>query len=448
MNERIPEEQILQLIQDRKLLQVRELLADLNEVDIAELLEEIDDSTTVLLFRLLNKDLAAEVFAYFSIEKQVALIESFTDVELKHIWKELYFDDIVDIIDEVPANVAKKMLGHSNKEERAMINEFLQYPEHSAGSIMTIEYVALRPDWTVKDAIDHLRAEGIDKETIYTCYVTLGRLLKGIVSLRKLVTSPRDVLVRDLMTTDVISVNTHDDQEEVAALFTRYGFIAIPAVDSERRLVGIITVDDIMDVMEDEVTEDFQKMAAISPSEEPYLETGVIAHSRNRIVWLLVLMISATFTGSIIDGYNDMLAQVLVLSAFIPMIMGTGGNAGAQSSTLVIRGISLGEIEFKDLGKVALKEFQVSALVGVALAFANFLRLYYISKVGMGVSLAVSLTLILTVVLAKIIGGALPLLAQKIKIDPAVMASSVITTIVDAASLIIYFNIAKAILKF
>lgn len=439
------EERILLLLEEKRLLQAREELMSLNEVDIAEIIEDVDPMTTALLFRMLPKDLAAEIFAYLPVESQVALINTITDRELKSIVDELYFDDMVDMVEEVPANVAKKILAQSSAEERRLVNQFLQYPEDSAGSIMTIEYANLHPQWTVQRAMEYLKRTGLDRETIYTTYVTDNRKLVGILSLRKLVTADPEEIVGSLMGTEVIAVKTHDDQEEVAKVFSRYGFIAVPVVDSEFRLIGIVTVDDIMDVMEDEITEDMQIMAGTSPNEVPYMETSVWRHSYHRIVWLLVLMISASISGSIISSYETLLQEVLVLSAYIPMLMGTGGNAGSQTTAMVIRGIALGEIEFRDIGQVVWKEFRVGILVSLMLAAANFLRLYFMVKLSLGVSLVVSLTLVLVVISANVIGGALPLLAQKVKIDPAVMAGAVITTIVDALSLVAYFNIAKLI---
>ncbi len=354
---------------------------------------------------------------------------------------------MIDIIEEMPANVVKKILKNTKEEERLLINQFLNYPENSAGSLMTIEYVDLKKEMTVKEAIDHIKETGVDKETIYTCYVTdKNRKLEGLVSLRKLVISDDDKTVDEIMERDIIYVNTHDDQEEIAYLFKKYDLMAIPVVDKEGRLTGIITIDDIVDVIEQENTEDFQKMAAMSPSEQEYLETSTLSLAKHRITWLLILMISATFTGSIIRKFEEVLQSVVILAAYIPMLMDTGGNAGAQASTLIIRGMALGEIEIKDILKVIWKELRVSTIVGVILSLVNFMRIYFIDKVSLKVAITVCSTLFFTVVLAKIVGAILPIGARKLKLDPAIMASPLITTIVDAVALILYFSMASWIL--
>ncbi len=396
---------------------------------------------------MLSKDLAVDVFANFSYEKQRDIIGLITDRELKEIINELYFDDMIDMIEEMPANVVKKILSHAKEEERSLINQFLKYPPDSAGSIMTIEYVELKKEMTVKDALRHIKETGLDKETVYTCYVTdKNRKLEGIVSLRKLVISDEDDTIKDIMNTDVIYVHTHDHQESVANVFIKYGFLALPVVDKENRLTGIITVDDIMDIMEQEATEDFQKMAALAPSEEAYLDTGVFTLARHRLPWLLVLMISATFTGRIMLKFESLLSSVVILSAFIPMLMDTGGNSGNQSSTLIIRGLATGEISISDWYKVLWKEFRISIIVGVILSLINLLRLIVIEKVAFTIAVIISLTTIVTVVSAKLVGGSLPIIAKKIGLDPAIMAGPLITTIVDALSLIVYFAIASALL--
>ena len=419
----------------------------MNEADVAELLEPLDIHTSLLIFRMLPKDLAVDVFAHFSVEQQWDFIGVVTDKELKDIIDELFFDDMIDIIEEVPANIVKKILLNAKEEERSLINQFLRYPPDSAGSIMTIEYVDLKKTMTVRDALDHIKETGLDKETVYTCYVTdKNRKLEGIVSLRKLVISDEDCTIEDIMDRDVIYVHTDHDQETVAGMFKKYGFLALPVVDKENRLTGIITVDDIMDVIDQETTEDFQKMAAMSPSEEKYLEADIFALAKQRVMWLLVLMISATFTGGIIRKYESILETVVVLTAFIPMLMDTGGNSGSQSSTLIIRGLALGEIELKDAGKVMWKEFRISIVVGLILAVVNFFRIYLFDNVGLLVSLTVSLTLFVTVIISKVVGGLLPIIAKKLKIDPAIMAGPLITTVVDALSLIVYFAIASWIL--
>ncbi len=439
--------QILELIEQKKYIQLKKILSETNEVDIAEILDPLDKNTTLLIFRMLPKDLAVDVFAHFSTEQQRDIINAVTDKELKYILDELFFDDMIDLIEEMPANVVNKILQNSTQDERKLINQFLKYPADSSGSIMTIEYVELKKTMTVKEALAHIKEVGLNRETIYTCYITdKNRKLEGIVSLRTLVVSPEDELLTDLMETDVISVNTHDDQETVAGVFKKYGFLALPVVDGENRLTGIITVDDIMDVMEQEVTEDFQRMAAMAPSEEAYLETSVFNLAKHRITWLLILMVSATFTGKIITNFENVLQQLVVLTAFIPMLMDTGGNAGSQSSTLIIRGLATGEITLHDGWKVLWKEFRISLLVGVALAFVNFLKNIYLDKVGFWVALTVSVTLVVTVVSSKLVGGLLPILAKKLNIDPAIMAGPLITTIVDALSLMVYFSIASMIM--
>lgn len=438
---------IMQLIEDKKYVELKRILSEMNEVDIAEILDPIDPSITMLIFRMLPKDLAVEVFAHFSTDQQREIVEGATSEELKYIMDELFFDDMIDLIEEMPANVVNKILINSKEDERKLINQFLKYPENSAGSIMTIEYVELRKNWTVKESLAHIKEIGLTKETIYTCYVTdKNRKLEGFVSLRTLVTSEEDELIIDIMEDEVISVNTHDDQETVAQTFTKYGFLAIPVVDNEYRLTGIITVDDIMDVIEQETTEDFQIMAAMSPSEEEYLDTSVIQLARNRLPWLLLLMISGIVTARIMGKYEDILSSVVLLSAFIPMLMDTGGNSGSQSSTLIIRGLAIGEIKLSDGWKVLWKEFRISFVVGIILAIVNFVRLMTFDRVGLTISLIVSVTLFVTVVLSKVVGGVLPLMAKRLKLDPAIMAGPLITTIVDGLSLAVYFTLATRLL--
>lgn len=436
------------LIKEKKYLVLKEKLEETNEVDIAELLEPLDIHTSLLIFRMLPKDLAVDVFANFSVEQQKNFISLATDKELKEIIDELFFDDMVDMIEEMPANIVKKILLHTKEEERTLINQFLKYPPDSAGSIMTIEYVDLKKAMTVKDALNHIRKIGLDRETVYTCYVIdKNRKLEGIVSLRKLVISDESDVIEDIMDKDVIYVYTHDDRETAATIFKRYGFLALPVVDKEDRLTGIITVDDIMDVIYQESTEDFQKMAAMSPSEEKYLDADIFTLAKHRVVWLLILMISATFTEGIIRKFEGFLQAVVVLTAFIPMLMDTGGNSGSQSSTLIIRGLALGEIDLKDAGKVMWKEFRVSIIVGIALAVVNFFRIYLFSGVGVAVALTVSITLLVVVVIAKVVGGILPIAAKKVNLDPAIMAGPLITTIVDALSLMVYFSVAAWLLN-
>ncbi len=440
-------EEILELIQQKEYIKLKKELADMNEVDVAEILDPLDPNTTLLIFRMLPKDLAVEVFAHFSIDQQRDIINAITDVELSHILDELFFDDMIDMIEEMPANIVSKILKNSTQDQRKLINQFLKYPADSAGSIMTIEYVELRQKMTVKEALQHIKETGITKETVYTCYVTnSNRVLEGIVSLRSLVISDEDMKISELMEDDIIYVNTHDDQEVVADVFVKYGFLALPVVDNEHRLTGIITVDDIMDVMEQEATEDFQRMAAMAPSEDEYLSSSIFTLAKHRITWLLILMIGAALTGGIIRKFEDLLNSIVVLTAFIPMLMDTGGNSGSQSSTLIIRGLALGEIELKDKWRVLWKEFRISILVGIVLGAVNFVKNMYIDRVGLQVSLTVSLTLVATVMLAKMVGGVLPLIAKKLKLDPAIMAGPLITTIVDSLALVIYFSIASALL--
>lgn len=442
------EQNILQFIEQKKYVQLKKVLSEMNEVDIAEILDPLDINTTLLIFRMLPKDLAVDVFAHFSTEQQRDIINAVTDKELNYILDELFFDDMIDLIEEMPANIVSKILENSTQEERKLINQFLKYPPDSSGSLMTIEYVELRKDMTVKEALIHLKEIGLNKETIYTCYVTdKNRTLEGIVSLRTLVISNDEILIESLMEDEVIFVNTHDDQETVANVFTKYGFLALPVVDNELRLTGIITVDDIMDVIEQEATEDFQRMAAMSPSDEAYLDTSVFKLARNRVTWLLILMISGTFTGRIIGKFNDVLSSVVILATFIPMLMDTGGNSGNQSSTLIIRGLAVGDITLKDGWKVLLKEFRISIIVGLTLATTNFVRLLLIEKVDVLVALTVSMTLVFTIMVAKMVGGTLPLLAKRLKIDPAIMAGPLITTIVDALSLTVYFTLASFLLN-
>ncbi len=441
------ERRIVDLINENKVQDIRNELLELNIVDIANVLEEVDKHQLVMIFRILPKDVASGVFAYIPVELQQHLVESITDKEVKGIIDELFLDDAVDFIEEMPANIVKKVLKNTDEELRKLINQLLNYPDYSAGSIMTVEYVDLKKEMTVKEAIGHIKKTGVDKETINTCYVIgKNRTLEGVVSIRKLILSDDDQIIKDILNDDVISIKTTDDQENTAQLFKKYDLTAMPVVDNENRLVGIITVDDIVDIIEQENTEDLQKMAAMQPSEEEYLKTGVLELAKHRITWLLILMLSATFTGNIIKRFEDVLQSVVVLTAFIPMLMDTGGNAGSQSSTLIIRGLALGEISMSDALKVFWKELRVSMVVGLILAFINFLRIFYLEGVGAMVSLTVCITLFMTVVLAKVVGGLLPIAAKSVKLDPAIMASPLITTIVDAFSLIIYFKMAHMLI--
>ncbi|MGO5075378.1 magnesium transporter [Clostridium sporogenes] len=441
-------EKILELINGKKYSEAREELLKLNSVDIATLLEEVDNKKNMLvLFRLLPKDIEIDVFSYMSNDMQQYIIQSITHEEMTNIIDQLYFDDVIDLLEEMPANIVKKILLNTDDKKRKLINQFLKYEEDSAGSIMTIEFVDLKKEMTVEQAIERIRKTGVDKQTINTCYVIdKNRKLEGITSIRRLILSNKDVLIKDIMKENYVSINTFDDQEYVASQFKKYDLVSMPVVDKEHRLVGIITIDDIVDIIDQENTEDFHKMAAMEPSEEEYLKTGVFELAKHRIIWLLVLMISATFTGNIIRKSEDVLQSVVILASFIPMLMDTGGNSGSQSSTLVIRGLALGEIKLKDIFKVMWKEFRVSVVVGIVLSIVNFFRVYFIEKVSFMVAITVCISLFFTVVLAKVVGGILPIVAKKLKLDPAIMASPLITTIVDAVALLIYFGIAKMLL--
>ncbi|MDU4890836.1 MAG: magnesium transporter [Clostridium sp.] len=441
-------ENILKLINEKKFIEAKERLEKENVVDIASFLEGIDKESVVKTFRVLPKDMAADVFAYLDHEERMHIINSITDSEISNIINDLYIDDTVDFLEELPANVVKKVLKNTDETKRKIINNFLNYPDSSAGSIMTIEYADLKQSMTVSDAINHIKKTGIDKETINTCYVIdNNRVLLGIISLRKLILSSNDILIEDLMKKEFISVNTLDDQENIAHLFKKYDLLSIPVTDNEKRLVGIITIDDIVDIIDQENTEDFQIMAGMEPNEEEYLKTSVWDLAKHRILWLLVLMISATFTGNIIRHFEDVLSSVVILASFIPMLMDTGGNAGSQSSTLVIRGLALGEIKLSDGFKVMFKEFRVSLLTGSILAIVNFIRIYFFEKVSFLISLTVCISLFFTVIVAKLVGGILPIIAKKLKLDPAIMASPLITTIVDAIALTLFFSLSVVLLN-
>lgn len=447
-------EQIETMLKEKQYAHLRDLLLEMEAADIYTLLEDLDEKQQSIVFRLLPKELAAEVFVEMDGDVQEMLIRGFSDTELREVLEELYLDDTVDIIEEMPATVVKRILRQSDPESRRAINELLKYPDDSAGSIMTPEYVDLRAKMTVGEAFKRIRRIGYDKETIYLCYVTdEQRHLLGLVSVRTLLLADEEDRIEDIMDTEVISVETHDDQEEVAHMLSRYDFLAIPVVDAENRLVGIVTVDDAIDVLEEETTEDIEKMAAITPSDKPYLRTGPVETWQARIPWLLVLMLSATFTGMIISHFENALAACIILSSYIPMLSGTGGNSGTQSSTAVIRALSLDEVEFADLLRVIWKEMRVGVLCGATLAAANFIKMLLFDRLLMGnpdvtftVALVVNLTLIFVVFLAKFVGSVLPLLAQKLGFDPAVMASPFISTIVDALSLLIYFRFAALLL--
>ena len=437
------ENQILvDLLQTRKYKTARDIFEVMNAIDIASVLSDLEENKELAVaFRLIPKDKAADVFTEMGDSMQAYLINAFTESELRDILEDLYLDDTVDILEDLPANLVTRILDQVSPQDRKTINTLLNYPEDSAGSIMTTEYVALRSTTTVKRALEHIREVGIHKETIYTCYVLEQRKLVGIVTAKNLLTSADNVTMEELMETEIISVSTHTDQEEVAKLFSKYGLLALPVLDVDEHMVGIVTFDDAIDVMEDETTEDITKMAAMNPNEDTYFETSVFTHAKNRIPWLLFLMFSASITGSIINGYQESFSAIPMLVAFIPMLMDTGGNCGAQSSTLMIRGIALDEIQFKDLFKVMFKEFRVALVVSAFLALANGTRIFIMYR-DLKMSVVVAASLIATIIIAKLIGCSLPLLAKRIHLDPALMASPLITTIVDTCSILIYFNIA------
>ncbi|NFG40897.1 magnesium transporter [Clostridium botulinum] len=439
--------EIKALINEDKLQKLISYFKDMNSVDIAKIMSELKDSKLVIVFRILPKDKSVEVFSYLDKEIQRKLIQSITDNEIKNIVEKLFLDDTVDFIEELPASVVKRVLKNTSKEKRELINQFLRYDESSAGAIMTIEFLDLKADMTVKEATNNVRYKSNSKEVVETCFVIDNdRRLQGTLFLKDLILNSEDTKIKDIMDKNIVYTKTIEDQEKVALIFKEYDLTCMPVVDKENRLVGIITVDDIIDIIEQENTEDFQKMAAMEPNEEPYLKTSAIKLAKHRIVWLLVLMISATFTGSIIKNFEDVLQSVVILAAFIPMLMDTGGNAGSQSSTLIIRGLALGDINIKDYGKVILKEFEVSIIVALALSSVNFLRIYFLEKTSLMISLTVCGSLFFTVIIAKVIGGALPIIAKKLKLDPAIMASPLITTVVDTCALMIYFTLAKLFL--
>ena len=445
---------ITSLLAEKKYPSLRDILVTMNPSDVAGVFDELDKEKIPLLFRLLPKEQAAETFVEMEPDAQEMLIRGFSDSELKEVVDELYVDDAVDLVEEMPANVVRRILASADPDTRKTINELLRYPENSAGSIMTTEYVSLRPDMTVGESILRIRRTGVDKETIYTCYVTENRTLIGLVSVKDLLLAEDDdTPVRDIMQTHLISVGTHTDQEEVARQFAKYNFLAMPVVDNENRMVGIVTFDDAMDVMEEEATEDIEIMGGMSPSEKTYSHATVRDLFKQRIPWLLLLMVSATFTGIIITSFENALAAQVALTAFIPMLMDTGGNSGSQSSVTIIRALSLGELEFRDLPSVIWKEIRTSVCCGLVLAVACFVKIMLVDHLLMGnqdvtllVALVVCATLAVTVFLAKTVGCSLPMLAKKLGFDPAVMASPFITTIVDAMSLLVYFGIAKALL--
>lgn len=438
-------EEVIKLLENKKFNTLKEELKEMNSADIPSLLEELEKKQVVKLFRILSKKQAGEAFSYMEPDMKEKLIHDLTDVELRNVMDELFMDDTVDLIEEMPSNVVKRILKAVNKEDRKTINELLQYPEDSAGSIMTTEFIDLKESMTVEEALERIRTMGVDSETIYNCYVLdRNRILLGIVNIKGILISKPGTLIKDLMATNIISVNTMEDQEEVTKVFDKYDYYALPVVDNENRLVGIITMDDAINVIQDEVAEDFEKMAAISPNEDGYFETSVFKHSKNRIFWLLILMLSSAVSGGIITHYQEAFAAIPLLVAFIPMIMGTGGNCGSQSSTLIIRGLAMDEISTKDLFKAIWKEFRVSVIVGLCLAvieFSGIMIQYHDAKIAF----VVSVTLIFTVILSKLLGCILPIAAKKVKLDPAIMAAPLLTTLVDTVSVLLFFSISTAV---
>ena len=456
MDEKMNEKEIaLNLLETKQFSKLKRLLAEMNSADIAEFLSDLSKDALLLAFRILPKDQAADIFVEMDSDEQEMLIQSFSDNELKAVVNDLFVDDAVDILEEMPANVVKRILRFTNAETRRWINEILKYPEDSAGSIMTVEYVRLKKNMTVDEAITHIRSTGLDKETIYTCYVTdLNNKLIGMVSVKTLLLAKGSDILEDIMETNVIYFSTTDDKEDVANAFDKYDFMAIPVVDEETRLVGIVTFDDAIDVLQDEATEDIEKMAALIPSEKAYLKTGIFETWKQRIPWLLLLMVSATFTGKIISTFEGALASCVALTAFIPMLMDTAGNSGGQTSVTIIRSLSLGDVETKDIFRIIWKELRVALVCGVTLAAVNFVKMILLDASAIAadgqnvlmVSLVVSLTLVITIVLAKFVASVLPIGAKKLGFDPAVMASPFITTVVDALALLVYFNIARVLL--
>ena len=441
--------QIAELISNGEISALRELLTEINVVDTAQLIEELESKDRLLVFRVLPKDISAEVFAYLEPEIQAELVRTINDAELERLLDEMFLDDTVDFLEEVPANVVTRVLAHSDPETRRLINRFLKYPDDCAGSLMTIEMVQLHTSFTAAQAIEHIRKTGVDKETVYTCYCTdRERHLLGSIPLLSLLLCDENELVGDIMEDDaqLISVNTLDDREEVADIVKKYDLLSVPVVDNENRLVGIITVDDIVDVIEEETTEDFEKMASLAPSDNEYLKTGVLKLAKNRIPWLLILMISGTFTGKIVEGYETLLSGFVALTASMPMLMGTSGNAGQQISTLMIRGLAVGEIELRDYFRVVFKELRVAAICGLVLGIANIGRMYLFCDGTLDVYLVVSLAMFFAVIVAKLIGCSLPIFAKLIRLDPALMAGPLISTLLDMITLSIYFALAKVFL--
>ncbi len=447
-------EYAVQLLQEKKFAQLKKELQEMNPADIASLVEEMDEvdefgeRELTLLYRILPKEMAADVFTYMDSGMQRVLINAFSDKELRDVIDELYIDDTVDIIEEMPANVVSRILKNTDADTRKQINQLLNYPKDSAGSVMTTEFVYLKKDSTVKEAFDQIRRIGLVKETVYTCYVTENRRLLGVVTVLDMLVADYETHIEDIMETNVISVNTHDDQETAAQMLSKYDLAAIPVVDGDNRLVGIVTFDDAMDVIRDEDTEDIEKMAAMLPSDRPYMKQSILQIWKQRIPWLILLMVSATFTGMILSKFEDALSVVPALTIFIPMLMDTGGNSGGQASVTIIRGLSLNEIHFRDIFKVMWKELRVGILCAATIAAVVFVKVIFIDQKGASIAAVVAITIFFVIVIAKLVGCTLPMLAKKIGFDPAVMASPFITTIVDALSLLVYFAIASRILNF
>ncbi|MCR5715342.1 MAG: magnesium transporter [Lachnospiraceae bacterium] len=449
MDEEVNYTQVLtNLLEERKYSDLLQTISDMNSADIADAISEMENEDSLKMFRILPKDMAADIFANLELDVQQYIIQALSEREASIIIDNLMADDAADLLEEMPANVVKRLLANARPDTRADINHLLRYPEDSAGSIMTVEYIDLKADMTVGEAIERIRKIGLDSETINICYVlNRQRVLLGTVALRYLLITPTEELIGDIMHENIVSINTLTDQEEVAKAFQKYDFTAMPVVDNEDRMVGIITIDDVVDIMEEEATEDIEKMAAILPTDRPYFKVGIFDTYKTRMPWLLLLMISATFTGAIITHYENALSAYVVLTAYIPMLMDTGGNAGSQASVSIIRGLSLGEVEFSDLFRVVWKEIRVAILCGITLSLTNFVKLLLIDHLALEIALIICLTLVLVVMIAKFVGCMLPILADRIGLDPAVMASPMITTIVDALSLLVYFSMVTSLLQ-
>ena len=442
-------QKVTDLIDEKKIKELREFLESINSADFPSILENVDEDKIIMVYRLLTKEKAAEVFVELDHDDQEKLINYLTDTEIKNVMNEIYMDDAVDLIEEMPSNVVKRILDNTKPENRNVINELLKYPEETAGTLMTTEFIDLKENMTVEEAFKSIKRKGLKTETVYNGYVVaIDRKLLGIVDIRDLLVAERDELIKDIMDTNVVKINTLEDQEEVAKMFDKYNYVALPVVDQENRLVGIITIDDAIDVIQEETLEDFEKMAAITPDDEgdSYLKTSVFKHAKNRIIWLLVLMVSAMLTGEVIENFEAAISTLPLLVAFIPMIMDTGGNCGSQSSTLIIRGLAMNELTTKDILKVIWKELRVAIIVGIVLAVANSIRIM-IQYQDLKIAIVVGLTLICTVIMAKMLGCVLPMVAKKLKLDPAIMAAPLITTIVDTLSVLVFFNIATVMFQ-